>query len=56
MTTSSPLSAGSWRWPGLASLAGVARRVASLFTESEGAGGAKNNGDHGLGAGRLGRR
>lgn len=56
MATSSPLfSAGSWRGPGLASLAGVARRVATLFTESEGTGGAKNNGEHRLGGGRQGQ-
>lgn len=34
--TQSTFSSRSWRWRSLASLAGVARQVASLFTESEG--------------------
>lgn len=33
--SSPPLLAGAWLEPGLASLAGVARRVASLFTQRE---------------------
>lgn len=43
-SSSPPLWARSFRKSRLASLAGVARRVASLFTQLEGTGGAKNNG------------
>lgn len=46
--SSPPLWARSCRKSRLASLAGVARRVASLFTQLEGTGGAKNNGEERL--------
>lgn len=53
---SPPLWARSWHKSLLASLAGVARRVASLFTQLEGTGGAKNNGEERLGVKGVGSR
>lgn len=50
------LWARSWRKSRLASLAGVARRVASLFTQLEGTCGAKNNGEERLGVKGMGSR